>query len=61
MDYIQYILNFLAILFIYIVITKVYMTVANYVGKHLGFGKLFMLLLERLKKQGVIHKKHKGG
>lgn len=50
MNYIHYALDLLSILFIYIAITKIYMVVANYIGEKLGFGKFFMHLWEKVRK-----------
>ncbi|TCO68881.1 hypothetical protein [Marinisporobacter balticus] len=44
MDYLQYALKVLSVLFIYIVIMKIYMGVANYVGEQLGLGKFLIHL-----------------
>ncbi|MCY6354406.1 hypothetical protein [Clostridium sp. ZS2-4] len=51
MDYIQYVLKILSVLFIYIVIIKIYMVVANYVGEKLGIGKFFIYLCKKIKKK----------
>lgn len=50
MEYIHYALDFLSILFIYIVIIKIYMVIANYIGEKLGLGKFFMNLWEKMRK-----------
>jgi hypothetical protein len=51
MEYIQYVLKVLIVVFIYIVIIRFIMNVANYIGEKLGFGKFFLNLLQRLRKK----------
>lgn len=51
MDYIRYTLNFLIVLFIFMVIIRIYMEVASYIGKQLGFGKFFMYLCRKIIKK----------
>ena len=49
MDYIHYALNILIDIFIIIVITKICMVVANYVGEQLGLGKFFIHLWQKIR------------
>lgn len=51
MEFIQYILRILFVVFSYIVIIGIIMRVANYIGEKLGFGKFFLGLFERIKKR----------
>lgn len=50
MDYIHYALNFLIVLFFYMVIMKIYMGIANYVGEQLGIGKFIIYLWGKIRK-----------
>ncbi len=47
MDYIHYDLNILIILFINILIVKIYMVEANYAGEQLGSGKFLIYLWQK--------------
>ncbi|MBX4271955.1 hypothetical protein [Clostridium estertheticum] len=49
MGYIHYALNILISIFIIIVITKIYMMVANYVGEQLRLGKFFIYLWRKIR------------
>ncbi|SFD14578.1 hypothetical protein [Clostridium uliginosum] len=51
MDYIQFTLKVLSVLFIYIVIMKICMVVANYVGEQLGLGKSLIYLWRKIRKK----------
>lgn len=51
MDYIYYALNVSLVLFIVIVIMKIYMVVAAYVGEQLGIGKFIIYLWRRIRKK----------
>ena len=50
MDYIYYALGISIGLFIYIIITKVYMMIANYVGEQLGIGKFLIYLWGKIRR-----------
>ncbi|MBB6218149.1 Ca2+/Na+ antiporter [Anaerosolibacter carboniphilus] len=50
MDYVQYVLNILIVLFVYIVIVKIYMEVANYVGERLGIGQFVIGLCKKMRR-----------
>ena len=52
MDYIYYVFNLLIVLFVYIVIMKIYMKVANYIGEQLGIGKFLIFLWRKIR--GII-------
>jgi hypothetical protein len=51
MEYIQYVLKVLMVVFIYIVIIGILMRVANYVGEQLGFGKFFLNLWQKIRRK----------
>jgi hypothetical protein len=51
MEYIQYVLKVLIVVFIYIVIIRFIMNVANYIGEKLGFGKFFFKLIAKVKEK----------
>lgn len=51
MDYVKYVLNILAVLFIVIVITKVWMVIANYISEQFGIGKFFYKLIMQVRKR----------
>ncbi len=53
MDYIQYVLGVLSVIFMFIVIMKIYMGVANYVGKKLGIGKSLIYLWQKIRKKYI--------
>ena len=48
---IKFVLGVLFVLFIYIIITKIFMEVANYVGEKLGFAKFFKYLWRKIRKK----------
>ena len=50
MDYINFIFLLLVILIAYIVITKIWMEIANYIGEKLRISTFFMWLLEKIKR-----------
>ena len=50
MDYIQYILSVLIVISTYIVITRIYMIVAAYIGERLGFGKFFIDVWKKIRR-----------
>lgn len=50
MDYIQFALGSLIVLFIYIVVTKVFMKIAAYIGEQAGFSNFFIGLFRKVKK-----------
>lgn len=50
MDYIHYILRILSVLFICIVIVKIYIGVTTYVGEQLGIRKFFIYLWQKIRK-----------
>lgn len=50
-DYVDYALELLIALFICIVIIKVYIEVAYRIGERLGFGRFFMYLWQKIRKQ----------
>lgn len=54
MDQIKFIIGILLAVVFYIVLTKIFMNIANYIGEKLGFGKFFMGLL--LKHKDTIDK-----
>ncbi|MBW9172836.1 hypothetical protein K2F43_16650 [Clostridium estertheticum] len=49
MDYIHYALNILISIFIIIVITKIYMMVAKYIGEQLRLGKFLIYLWRKIR------------
>ncbi|MCB2307261.1 hypothetical protein LGL08_10220 [Clostridium estertheticum] len=49
MDYIHYALDILIGIFIIIVITKIYMMAANYVGEQLRLGKFLIYLWRKIR------------
>lgn len=51
MYYIQFVLNVLIVLFIAMVFTIIYMKIANYVGKQLGFEKFFKYIWKKFKRK----------
>jgi hypothetical protein len=51
MDYIHYVLNISIVLVIVIVITKICMVVAAYVGEQLGVGKFLINLWRKMRKK----------
>lgn len=51
MRYIYDAFGFLIFLFIFILIIKVYMCVANYVGKKIGFGDIFIWIWQKIRKR----------
>lgn len=51
MGIINYVLKILAVVFIFIVVTKIFMVIANYIGEQLGFGKVFENLWKRISKK----------
>lgn len=51
MDSIMYVLRFLYVLFLFIVIIKVLMNIANHIGERVGFEEFFMHLLQLQKKK----------
>jgi hypothetical protein len=51
MEYIQFSLIILLVVFIYIVITGIFMKVANYIGEVLGFRKFIEILLRKITKK----------
>jgi len=53
MEYIHLVLKVASVLFIIIVITKILMCVANYVGEQLGFAKFFIYLWHKIKKNKI--------
>lgn len=53
MEYIHLVLNVASVLFLIIVITKILMCVANYVGEQLGFAKFFIYLWHKIKKNKI--------
>lgn len=55
MDYIINALYFSIFLFIYILIVKIFMWVANYVGEQLGFGKFLIYLWQKIRKKWIFH------
>lgn len=50
MNHIQFALGFLIVLFVYIVITKIFIEVAAYIGGQLRFADFFIKLLRKIKK-----------
>lgn len=48
MDYIKLAFIILFLVFIYTVITGIFMKIANFIGELLGFGKLYRFIIERL-------------
>lgn len=54
MGLINYILKVLAVLFLFIVMTKIFMAIAGYIGKQFGFGRFFINLWERAMKRKSI-------
>ena len=51
MDYIYFALKIIMVLFTLIVITIIYMGVANYVGEKLGLGEFFIYLWRKIRKK----------
>lgn len=51
MDFIYYTLKVLMLLFIFIVIIKICVGIANYIGEQLGFGKFFIYLWGKIRKK----------
>jgi len=51
MDYVKYVLNILAVLFIVMVITKIWMVIANYISEQFGIGKFFCKLIMKIRKR----------
>ena len=49
MDYIENILRFLIVIFVVIVITRIYMRVAAYVGAKFGMGKFLIALMQKIR------------
>jgi|GEM_PF-3265593 len=49
MDYIENILRFLIVIFVVIVITRIYMRVAAYVGAQFGMGKFIIALMQKIR------------
>lgn len=57
MEYIQNVLKVLLVVFMYIAIIGIFMRVANYVGEQLGFGKFFLNLWQKVRKNKLILKR----
>lgn len=51
MEYIQYALKVLMVVFIYIVITKAFRRFANNIGEQLGFGNFFLNLWQKIRRK----------
>lgn len=51
MEYIQYASQILMVVFIYIAITRIFMSFANHIGEKLGFGTFFLNLLQRTRRK----------
>jgi len=51
MDYVKYVLNILAVLFIVMVITKIWMVIAKYISEQFGIGKFFCKLIMKIRKR----------
>lgn len=45
MNYINFIFMTLSVIFVYIVGTRIFMEIANFIGELFGFGRLFMRIL----------------
>ncbi len=48
MEYLQFAGSILVVLIFYIVFIKIWMIVADFIGKQLGFSKLFYLILNKV-------------
>jgi hypothetical protein len=49
MNYIQFALTMLLILFVFILITKIIMSIATFIGNRIGFFNIFISLYRKIK------------